>query len=112
MPIEGRSDKKFCSDQCRSNYNNGQRSQSERLILEVNKVLRKNRTLLKQSNPSGMSIVRKEFLTRSGFNFNYFTSRYKTRDGNEYWFCYDIGWMYLEDEKIRIIEYQSYMKKL
>jgi hypothetical protein len=109
--MEGRSDKKFCGDQCRASHNNAQRSQSERLIMEVNKVLRKNRTLLKQLNPTGMSIIRKEFLSQNGFNFNYFTSRYKTRDGNEYWFCYDIGWMYLEDEKIRIIEYQSYMKK-
>lgn len=84
LPMEGRSDKKFCGDQCRASFNNAQRSQSERLIMEVNKVLRKNRTLLKQLNPSGMSIIRKEFLSQNGFNFNYFTSRYKTRDGNEY----------------------------
>ena len=109
--MEGRSDKKFCSDQCRASYNNSQRSKSERMIQEVNKVLRKNRTLLKMLNPSGMSVLKKDFLNQNGFNFNYFTSRYKTKEGNEYWFCYDIGWMQLDDEKIRIIEYQSYMKK-
>jgi hypothetical protein len=108
--FRGRIDKKFCSDQCRANFNNANRSESEKVILQVNKVLRKNRSILKALNPVGMSIIRKEFLEEKGFNFKYFTSLFKTKEGNEYWFCYDIGYMYLEDNKLRIIEYQRYMK--
>lgn len=80
------------------------------MIQQVNKVLRKNRTILKTLNPTGMSIVRKEFLLERGFNFKYFTSLYQTKDGNEYWFCYDMGYMQLEENKVRIIEHQHYMK--
>ncbi len=106
----GRSDKRFCGDQCRAAYNNTNRADSEKVILQVNKVLRKNRTILRTLNPVGMTIVRKEFLTERGFNFKYFTNLYKTKDGNEYWFCYDVGYMHLDDQKVRIVDYQKYMK--
>lgn len=108
--FKGRSDKKFCSDQCRATFNNQNRADSEKVIQHVNKVLRKNRTILKTLNPVGMSVIRKEFLEERGFNFKYFTSLFKTKEGNEYWFCYDMGYMYLEDNKVRIVEHQKYMK--
>lgn len=106
----GRSDKRFCSDQCRAGYNNSNRADSEKVIMDVNKVLRRNRTILRTLNPVGMTIVRKEFLTERGFNFKYFTSLYKTKEGNEYWFCYDVGYMLLEENKVRIVDQQKYMK--
>lgn len=106
----GRSDKRFCSDQCRAAYNNANRADSEQVIMQVNKVLRKNRTILRTLNPVGMTIVRKEFLSERGFNFKYFTNLYKTKEGNEYWFCYDVGYMLLEENKVRIVDYQKYMK--
>ena len=62
------------------------------------------------NNTAGMSVIRKEFLLERGFNFKYFTSLYQTKDGNEYWFCYDIGYLSLEENKVRIIEHQNYMK--
>ena len=108
--FKGRSDKKFCTDQCRASYNNQNRADSEKVILQVNKVLRKNRTILKTLNPTGMSVIRKEFLLERGFNFKYFTSLYQTKDGNQYWFCYDMGYLLLEENKVRIIEHQHYMK--
>lgn len=107
----GRIDKKFCSDQCRANYNNLNRSEHERLIKSVNSVLRKNRTILKMLNPVGMSTIRKEYLNEQGFNFKYFTSIYTTTEGRVYYFCYDLGYMLLDESKIRIVEYQKYMKK-
>jgi predicted nucleic acid-binding Zn ribbon protein len=109
-PLKGRSDKRFCSDQCRANFNNQNRSESEKVIQQVNQVLRKNRTILKTLNPVGMSVIRKKFLEDRKFNFKYFTSLFKTNEGNEYWFCYDMGYMFLEDNKIRIVEHQKYMK--
>mgnify|MGYP007078669490 FL=1 len=58
-----------------------------------------------------MSILRKEVLTEMGYNFTYFTSVYNTNEGNQYAFCYDRGILLLEDSKVRIVEYQAYMKK-
>jgi predicted nucleic acid-binding Zn ribbon protein len=109
--LVGRIDKRFCMDQCRALYNNNSRSKDERLMSNVNKVLRKNRRILRSINPTGMSVVRKEVLNELGFNFNYFTSLYTTKEGNQYLFCYDMGVLQLEDMKVRIVEYQSYMKK-
>lgn len=109
--FSGRSDKKFCSDQCRANFNNLNRSEHERLIKKVNSVLRKNRTILKLFNPAGMSTLHKDSLAEQGFNFKYFTSTFTTREGNVYHFCYDLGYLVLEDDKIRIVEYQKYMKQ-
>lgn len=109
-PLSGRADKRFCDDQCRSNYNHSQRSSSERMIMAVNKQLRLNRKILKTLNPKGMSVVRKEVLADMGYNFHYFTSIYVTKEGNQYQFCYDVGILPLEENKIRIVEYQPYMK--
>lgn len=109
-PITGRTDKRFCDDYCRANYNNGVRSKDERMIMAVNKQLRLNRKILKTLNPKGMSVVRKEVLAEMGYNFNYFTSIYSTKEGNQYQFCYDVGILTLEENKIRIVEYQAYMK--
>lgn len=108
--FEGRSDKKFCSDQCRATFNNQNKKESEKLIIKVNAVLRKNRTILKSLNPTGMSVVRKEYLSERGFKFQYFTNVYKTKEGSEYFFCYDIGYMIIDELKLRIVEYQTYMK--
>ncbi|WP_036678890.1 hypothetical protein [Daejeonella oryzae] len=108
--LKGRSDKRFCTDQCRASYNNQNRAESEKVIQQVNQVLRRNRTILKTLNPAGMSVIRKEFLEERHFNFKYFTSLFKTKEGNEYWFCYDMGYMYLDEDKVRIVGHQKYMK--
>jgi len=108
--IIGRSDKRYCNDQCRATHNNNTRSKEEVLIKNVNKVLRKNRRILKTLNPKGMSIIQKEVLLEMGYNFTYFTSVYNTQEGNQYAFCYDMGILLLDDSKVRIVEHQTYMK--
>lgn len=55
-------------------------------------------------------MIRREFLEERNFNFKYFTSLFKTKDGNDYWFCYDMGYMYMDEDKVRIVEHQKYMK--
>lgn len=109
--IQGRSDKKFCSDQCRSTFNNQHKKENEKIIQSVNKVLRKNRTILQIYNPEGMTTIRKEILEVAGFNFKYFTSIYKTKTGEQYFFVYDYGYQFLNQDKIRIVTHQKYMKK-
>ncbi len=108
--LTGRSDQKFCSDQCRANFNNQHKKEHEKLILSVNKVLRKNRSILKQINPKGKSTVKKQYLLNEGFNFNYFTSVYESQQ-LKYRFCYEYGYAFSEnEEKVIIINWQKYMK--
>lgn len=105
----GRSDKKFCSDQCRNSFNNKIRRQNEKLILDMNKILRKNRKILKQFNPEGKTTIRKEYLQKLDFNFRYHTHSFVTKNNNVYKFCYEYGYLVLDNDKILIINQQPYM---
>jgi len=107
-PIVGRSDKKFCSDQCRYMFNNRQKQDKEKEVLRINSILRKNRTVLKTLSPIGKTTVRKEVLASLNFNFRYFTNIYNTKN-MVYYFCYEYGYAYLPDDKALIINWQPYM---
>jgi predicted nucleic acid-binding Zn ribbon protein len=66
--LTGRAGKKFCSDQCRAQYNNRKKTTEERWIQQLNRILRKNRTVLRTLNPKGHSTVRQEVLLQMGFD--------------------------------------------
>jgi predicted nucleic acid-binding Zn ribbon protein len=95
--IIGRADKKFCSDQCRISYNNRLNSDENNYVRNVNNILRKNRRALLELNPTGKTRVSRDKLNEKGFDFNYFTSTYTTKEGALYKFCYEQG--YLEMDK-------------
>lgn len=107
--IVGRSDKKFCDDQCRNGYNNKIKRQHEKLILDINKILRRNRKILQQFNPEGKTTIRTEYLKKLGFDFRYFTHFYTTKNSNDYRFCYEYGYLNLDEEKTLIVNWQPYM---
>lgn len=109
-PYTGRADKKFCSDQCRAIYNNRLKSDKEKDVLRINSILRKNRSILKKYSPIGKTTVRKEILTTENFNFNFFTHIYRAKNGNTYYFCYEYGYMSVDDGKIVIVNWQGYME--
>ena len=109
--IVGRSDKKFCDSYCRNSYNNRIVKKKEKMILGINSVLRKNRTILKSINPEGKTTVRAEYLKIAGFDFRYFTHIYASGSGNIYRFCYDYGYLIVDDDKILVINWQTYMNK-
>lgn len=112
-PIVGRSDKKFCDTLCRNSYNNKLRNTKDEMIIQVNKILRKNRRILEQLNPVGKTTVRKEVLIKLGFNFIYFTHTFSTKKRYTYKFCYDYGYMEIIErdiDRVLIINQQPYMK--
>ncbi len=97
--ITGRSDKKFCCDQCRNLYNNKQKSNDTNLVRNINNVLKKNRRILQDLNPRGGKVlVSKEALLVKGFHFSYHTHTYTTKKGFVYNFCYEQGYLFLEDK--------------
>ena len=108
--MKGRRDKKFCDTQCRSAYHNSNKNEREQFIRTVNKILRKNRMILKFASPAGKTTVRQSFLIDKGFDFRYYTTIYKTKSGSAYQFCYDYGWLKVEDDKILIVNWQPYMQ--
>lgn len=95
-PFRGRIDKKFCSDVCRVAFNNRLNSDDINYVRNINNILRRNRRILIRMNPTGKSKVSHDRLKALGFDFNYFTSIYKTRDGALYYYCYEQGYLPIE----------------
>ena len=97
-PFRGRIDKKFCSDPCRQAFNNRLNSDEINYVRNVNNILRRNRRILMRMNPTGKNRVSHEKLKAQGFDFNYFTSTYKTREGALYYYCYEQGYLPIEKD--------------
>ena len=96
--FKGRMDKKFCSDACRVAFNNRLNSDDTNHVRNINNILRKNRRILMGLNPMGKNKVSLEKLKEQGFNFHYFTSTYKTREGAFYFYCYEQGYLPIEKD--------------
>ncbi|NER18951.1 hypothetical protein [Spongiivirga citrea] len=105
--IIGRIDKKFCSDYCRNAHNNKINKDSKNLIRNVNNRLRKNWRILEELNPDGKTKTTKTKLIGKGFDFNYFTSIYTTKKGTIYYFCYDQGYLPLENDYYALVKRDS-----
>ena len=108
--LRGRVDQKFCSDYCRNTYNNRLNSDSTKYIRRVNNILRKNRRILSELNPTGKLKVDEMILAEEGFNFHYFTNTYITKNGASYYFCYDQGYLKLENNQYMLVHKQDYVR--
>lgn len=108
--IWGRLDKKFCSDQCRSTYYNRRNGQTLNFMRRVNRILRQNHRILADLNPGGRTRLHREQLLAAGFRFAYFTNEYVTRSGKVYRFCYDQGYLELEDGYVALVEREEYVE--
>ena len=102
-PFRGRIDKKFCSDTCRIAFNNRLNSDDTSYVRNINNILRKNRRILMSMNPTGKNKVRYEKLRSRGFDFNHFTSTYKTREGAQYYYCYEHGYLPIEKDWLLLV---------
>jgi predicted nucleic acid-binding Zn ribbon protein len=118
-PLTGRSDKKFCDDQCRASYNNRSRRPHEFRIRETYQKIRRNRTILKSLCPTGKATVRKEILSEMGFEFGLFTSIFRSK-ANTYYFSHEYGYAPLLEsslagqqvvKKVLIVQQQPFMDK-
>ncbi|MEQ8530573.1 MAG: hypothetical protein RIB86_01895 [Imperialibacter sp.] len=105
-PLQGRIDKKFCDDYCRNTYNNQTKSASNNLVRNINNALKKNRNLLEAIVPEGevMAKVHRDKLTQGGFQFRYMTHNYTNRKGNIYYYCYDYGYLPLENDWFLVVK--------
>ena len=99
----GRADKKFCSDACRNAYHNSRSGEEEVFMKKVNRILRKNRQILSDQCPGDKTTMSYIKLASEGLDFSYFTSSYVTKEGKEYRFCYDMGYLKLNPEFILIV---------
>lgn len=109
QPFKGRLDKKFCSDTCRNAYNNRVSRDSNNLIRNTNRALAKNRRILAELNLNGKSKTTRDILLGKGFDFNLFTAIYETKKGLRYCFCYEQGYLLLENNEVALVIKQEYV---
>jgi len=76
---------------------------------KINKTLKKNYQILKQKVPADtgkITVSRNELLT-AGFDFIYHTHTYTTKRGHVYYFCYDYGYLELEENKLVLVKWKD-----
>ncbi|MEO6313785.1 MAG: hypothetical protein ABIU63_02915 [Chitinophagaceae bacterium] len=104
--IKGRSDKKFCDDACRNVYNNDLKCDSNNYVRNINNALRRNRRILSEclTGAEEMAKTTKERLLQKGMQFKYNTHTYTNKKGNVYFFCYDYGYLALENDWYLVVK--------
>lgn len=109
--FDGRIDKKFCCDQCRNTYNNRLKADELNFSRGINKILRTNRNILAEMYESNKNYkITKNKLIANGFNFNYLTNIYKTKNDKTYYYCYDFGYIVFDDDSISIFQRKDYVE--
>jgi len=103
--LQGRTDKKFCNDYCRNAYNNQLKIATNQTVRNINNALLKNRRVLEAAlGEEEMTKTTKEKLIRGGFQFKYLTHTYTNKKGNVYFFCYEYGYLPLENDWYLIVK--------
>jgi hypothetical protein len=102
--FRGRVDKKYCSDLCKNSYNNKINSTSSFYVRNVNSILRKNRKILEGLIPTQTAKASRSKLLQRGFNFGYHTHVHTTQKGTSYYFCYEYGYLPLENDRVFLVK--------
>jgi len=101
--LYGRTDKRFCNDGCRNQFNRTktlrEQQKAHENLPEIFKIIRRNYEILKSFGPiapNGGIMSSTGSLKVEGINTKYFTSIYM--DGDGMWkFCFERGWLEYED---------------
>jgi len=109
-PIQGRADKKFCSDACRAAFHNHQKVARNALIRKVNQQLLINHSVLLsfiKDDPQTFPVIDKQMLLQKGFDAQLHTSR-RIISGKAFYFCYDVGYTVLNAKQVMLRLLPSY----
>ena len=106
--VKGRSDKKFCDDYCRNNFNNQQKAVETNLMRNIINAIRKNRNILQAIlGNEEMTKTTKERLLAKGFQFKYHTHTYDNKKGGIYFYCFEYGYLPLDNEWFLVVKTKS-----
>jgi len=104
--VIGRSDKRFCSASCKSNYNQRLSKHTKAETIKIDKILHRNHSILvelmgKNSQQKKMAVFE---LEKRKFNFNYITKYIINSKGKIYHYVYNFSWMTFSDNEVLIIK--------
>jgi predicted nucleic acid-binding Zn ribbon protein len=103
-PLQGRSDKTFCSTACKNAFSFAQRRRTRDEVKEIDAYLHRNREILATlMGESKKEILDRALLTRAKFRWEYMTSIYKNKQGKWYHLVYDYAWMEFSSQTVMVI---------
>ncbi len=109
----GRSDRKFCSQDCRNAYHNEQKVFESKETRKIRLALNKNRKILRRvlKNESEL-VVKRERLLKLGYEFDYHT-HYRTSKVKQYQyvFCFDYGFRDVTAETVKVVKAFTYKEE-
>lgn len=105
--LRGRSDKKYCDDNCRNNHYYVLKKENLSLIKNVNDALMHNRSVLKLLYKNKNTPIDKCMFLQYGFSFELFTNVYRTRKNDEYKVVYDYAYKFVNDNELVVIKYRE-----
>jgi len=101
----GRSDKIFCSIQCKNYYHSNLRRVNRIAVHDIDTILHRNRAILLEimgKNKSQLKVNR-IILEKKKFHFKYHTHMNVNKQGKKYFHLYDFAWMQFSDDSILIV---------
>ena len=103
-PLKGRIDQKFCADFCRNQFHNRINWQHRMATKSINRILQNNHSVLRTflCQHKKRKISSSEMLLM-GFDFQYYTHVKKNRRGQVYQFCYDFGYLRIDEVYVYIV---------
>jgi hypothetical protein len=107
--IRGRTDKKFCSDQCRNNYNNRLNRDTNNYVRNVHGLLRRNRRILADLYLEEKRKVHRDALIALGYNFSFFTHIIENSRGNRFIYCFEYGYSEIGNDFLELNQNSKYL---
>jgi hypothetical protein len=105
--IIGRSDKKYCSVDCKNALHAKKRQEKPDIFRETNGWLHRNHAILATiMGNSKKEMLDKNILTRANFKFEFMTGVYFNKEQKMYRLIYDYAWMDFSDQKVLIVRKQ------
>jgi predicted nucleic acid-binding Zn ribbon protein len=102
--LKGRSDKRYCNDDCRNAYFNERKKEEHKDIRLIDLALKKNRRILKGTLGNHKTkIVEEKILLQKGFVFKYSTHEFMNNQKTVYHFVYDYGYKEIDSGKFLIV---------
>lgn len=104
-PLHGRSDKRFCSVECKNAWNAARRRTTRSVTEQIDTILHRNREILAtlMGEKTNKMEVDRLLLDRAGFNFKYITGIYTNSQGKLYHYVYDFAWMEFSKQVVLIV---------
>ena len=92
-PLAGRSDKRFCCDDCRTAYHNRRYREADAVAVRVNRILRLNRRILTALHSAGIQCISLSDSRMGGFDRHYFTAMEKAPLRRAVYHCYEYSFI-------------------